>query len=82
MPKYKNLGGNSGISAYETGEDFIEIIFRDGSVYAYTYESAGKNNVLEMKGLAEHGQGLNRFINQNVRTLYDKERFSKSTGRK
>ena len=35
MQHYKNLGGDSGVSAFELGEDYIKVQFNDGSVYLY-----------------------------------------------
>jgi len=70
MVRYKNLGGTSGIVAYETGETFIRIQFFDESVYNYTYASAGFYNIEYMKQLAYQGRGLNSFINKVVRKLY------------
>ena len=63
MKRYGNLHGNSGIAAYEEGSDFIRIRFTSGSVYLYTYDSAGKDDIEEMKELAKEGEGLTRFIN-------------------
>ena len=63
MKRYGNLHGNSGIAAYEEGAKFIKIQFTSGSIYLYTYESAGKDDVEEMKELAREGSGLTRFIN-------------------
>ena len=75
MELYRNLGGDSGIEAYEAGPDFIRVQFSDGSVYLYTYESAGSQNIEHMKQLAVNGQGLNSFINTTVRYDYaQKER--------
>ncbi len=75
MERYKNLGGNSGISAYENGSDFIRVQFSDGAIYRYTYASAGSGNIEHMKALAMQGQGLNAFINTTVRKDYaEKER--------
>jgi hypothetical protein len=70
MQQYQNLGGNSGVSAYEIGPDFIRVRFSTGAVYVYTYASAGSNNVEYMKQLARNGQGLNSFIQTNVRNSY------------
>ena len=70
MKPYGNLGGNSGVNAYEIGSDFIRVEFSTGGIYRYTYESAGKNNIEYMKQLAESGHGLNSFINTDVRDLY------------
>ena len=75
MEPYRNLGGDSGIEAYEAGPDFIRVQFSDGSVYLYTYDSAGSQNIEHMKQLAVNGQGLNSFINTTVRSDYaQKER--------
>ncbi len=70
MEPYKNLGGNSGIEAYEIGPDFIRVQFSDNSVYCYTYEKPGPENVEHMKQLAVDGRGLNSFINTTVRYDY------------
>ena len=67
---YKNLGGNSGVFAYECGDEYIRVKFSDGAVYLYTYESAGSSNIEKMKLLAEAGHGLNSFINRIVRKKY------------
>jgi hypothetical protein len=52
MERYRNLGGDSGVAAYENGPDFIRVQFSDGSVYLYTYASAGAQNIEYMKQLA------------------------------
>ncbi len=70
MERYKNLGRDSGVAAYENGPDFIRVQFSDGSVYLYTYASAGAQNIEHMKPLAIDGQGLNAFINTTVRKAY------------
>ncbi len=70
MERYKDLGGNSGVSAYEIGEDYIKVEFSDGSLYLYNYQSAGENSIEQMKSLALSGRGLNSFINKNVRKNY------------
>lgn len=70
MKPYKNLSGNSGVLAYEIGEDYIKVKFRDGDVYLYNYSVTGKFNVERMKELAEEGKGLSTFISRNVRDDY------------
>ena len=70
MEQYKNLGGNSDVSSYETGKDSIRVQFSDGVTYLYTHHSAGKHNIETMKRLATDGQGLNEFINAKVRKLF------------
>lgn len=70
MERYRNLGGDSGVAAYEVGNDFIRVMFSDRSVYLYTDASAGSHNIREMKRLAREGQGLNAFINTTVQKKY------------
>lgn len=70
MERYANLGGNSNVVGYEIGNDFIRVQFSDGSIYLYTYESTGVDNIEQMKRLARNGQGLNAFINRHVRKAY------------
>lgn len=72
MKAYKNIDGDSGVSAYENGADFIRVRFKDGAVYVYTNVSAGAHNIEQMKRLAANGDGLNAFINKNVRKKYAK----------
>lgn len=71
MQRYKDLNGDSGISSYCIGNDFLKVKFKDGKGYRYTYRSAGKNNIEIMKQLAERGDGLCSFINKNVRKAYE-----------
>lgn len=70
MERYANLGGNSGVVGYEIGNDFIRVQFSDGSIYLYTYASAGADNIEQMKRLARNGRGLNTFISKNVYKRY------------
>ncbi|HML95619.1 MAG TPA: hypothetical protein PKC29_09350 [Thermodesulfobacteriota bacterium] len=70
MEHYKNLSGNSGVMAYEIGEDYIKVKFRSGDVYLYNYIVTGKFNIERMKKLAEEGKGLSTFISRYVREDY------------
>lgn len=75
MEAYKNLGGNSGVVAYESGPDFIRVQFSDDSIYLYTNERPGPQYIQQMKILAQNGQGLNSYISRVVRKNYaQKER--------
>jgi hypothetical protein len=67
---YKNLGGDSGVIAYEIGPNSIKVQFRDGSIYLYDYTSPGMNDVEQMKNLAMRGEGLNSYISRVVRKRY------------
>jgi len=70
MERYKNLGGDSGVATYEIGNDFIKVQFKTGSIYLYTYGSAGSSNIETMKELAMSGEGLNSFISRTVKNKY------------
>jgi hypothetical protein len=69
MERYKNLGGNSNVVAYEIGEGEITVQFGDGSVYLYTNQS-GAASINEMYRLARAGQGLNSYIGRVVKKGY------------
>lgn len=73
MERYRNLGGDSGVVAYELGSDYIRVQFNDGDIYLFTYASAGSHNIEHMKQLARDGQGLNTFINTNVQEAYERK---------
>ncbi|MEA5114124.1 MAG: hypothetical protein VB050_08840 [Geobacteraceae bacterium] len=66
MTTYENHGGSSPILAFEIGDDSIMIKFTDGSLYLFTYRSAGSSNVEQMKKYAMFGHGLNGFISRFV----------------
>lgn len=74
MERYKNLGGNSNVFAFQINSDSIDVQFQDGSVYSYTYQSAGSHNIEHMKTLAVAGKGLNSFIMRHVKTAYASRR--------
>jgi hypothetical protein len=73
MHRYKNIHGDSGVLAYESGPDYIKVRFRNGDVYLYTYASAGKENIENMKTLAETGKGLSGYISVHVRDRFFKK---------
>ena len=73
MIKYLDIDNDSGIEAYEIGLDKISVKFRNAAkIYVYSYASAGKENIEHMKKLAQSGDGLNSFINLNVKYKYVK----------
>lgn len=73
MLAYSNLSGNSGVMAYECGKEHVLIQFRNGTTYRYSYASAGRLHVEEMKRLATAGRGLSSYISQHTRDLYDRD---------
>jgi hypothetical protein len=74
MQPYQRLAGDTGVTAFLIHPRSIEIEFVDGSIYTYTYASAGKTHVDNMKLLAEAGQGLSTYISQFVRDNYSARR--------
>lgn len=71
MERYKNLGGDSGVSGYKIGDDSITVQFSTGKVYLYTYRSAGSAHIEKMKSLAVAGKGLNSYISKYVKKGYE-----------
>lgn len=65
MTPYANDSGKSPIPAYEIGNDYIKVQFGQEWIYLYTYKSAGRAVVEEMKKLARAGKGLSTYISRN-----------------
>lgn len=66
MKPYKNNSGDtSGVTSYDIGKNYINIQFSNGSMYQYTYVTAGTAAVETMKQLAGEGKGLSTFITQH-----------------
>lgn len=72
MIHYKNLRGNSPVIGYEIDPTRINVMFKSGRIYSYSYESAGSYNVEQMKVLAREGAGLSAYITRNARFNYEK----------
>lgn len=73
MTHYKNLGNDSGVVAFEIGKTHIAVQFENNSVYEYTYHSAGREHIENMKTLALQGEGLNSYINKHVKKNYSRK---------
>jgi hypothetical protein len=75
MERYMNRGGDSGVSEYEIGTDFIKIKFKTSSpIYVYSNMRTGQQHVEAMKQLAVSGHGLQAYINRHKTMRFDKER--------
>lgn len=70
MQPYKNLSGDSGVTAYEIRPRAIVVRFQDGWSYEYTDVSVSPAAIREMRRLALEGRGLSTYISQNVRQAY------------
>jgi hypothetical protein len=75
MQRYKNLGGNSGVVAFEVTDISINVQFDDGMNYLYNYQSTGATDIEAMKKLAISGVGLNSFINKHVKARFVSKRL-------
>jgi len=73
MHRYKNLGGESGVVAYDIDAGQIIVQFRNGDRYLYTEDSAGAANIAKMQELAKAGRGLSSFISQHVHDRYERK---------
>ena len=79
MKRYQNASGDSGISHYEIGADYIRIRFTGSrKTYEYNNRLNGSKHIEQMKDLAEAGAGLSTYIAQhpevrdNYKQLYSK----------
>lgn len=68
MTPYRNK--ESGIEAFEPGYSYINLRFKGGKKYEYKSSPIASRHIAEMKRLAESGDGLNTYINEN-RDVYN-----------
>lgn len=72
MQKYADLNNDSGVVGFETSATSITVWFNGAArPYVYSYSMAGQHHVEKMKKLAITGDGLNAYINHNVKYKYD-----------
>jgi hypothetical protein len=67
MQPYLDKSGTSGITAFEIGDDYINLEFKGGRVYRYDTAKPGAEHVANMKNLALKGEDLATYVNQHVR---------------
>ena len=67
---YGNLSGDSGVSHYSIGADFIAVQFQNSTVYIYDSSRPGTQHVAQMKVLADAGRGLGTYISKHVRKAF------------
>ncbi len=73
MQKYADTNNDSGVSHFEIKATSITVRFKDTSkLYTYSYGIAGQHHVDKLKQLAMSGNGLNAYINHNVKFNYDR----------
>lgn len=64
---YRDIDGDSNVTAYEIGPGSIIVQFAGGATYLYNASAPGSGQVAEMQRLARSGDGLNAYINKYVR---------------
>ena len=74
--RYLNLNGDSGVTYYAIGDDFIAVQFQDEAVYIYDHARPGAHHVGQMKIRAVAGRGLATYISQNVKDVYARKQHS------
>ena len=63
MKTYIDIDGDSGISAYDYGDNCIRVQFSHGGIYEYHSSKIGSSHIATMKRLADSGDRLNTYIN-------------------
>lgn len=71
MRRYLRLSGESGVVAYAIHPESIDVEFVDGRVYTYSYASADRERIEQMKLLAKAGHGLSTYISKYVHDDYE-----------
>lgn len=70
--RYADIDRDSGVESYEISDRSITVWFKGTArSYTYSYHKAGSHHVEQMKRLAQHGDGLNEYINDHVKKAYD-----------
>lgn len=73
MQRYADRDNDSGVIGFEIEPKSITVWFHGAPrPYTYSYARAGQIHVEKMKGLAVFGDGLNAYINNNVKFKYDR----------
>lgn len=65
MKRYRDIDGDSGISAYDYGDDWVKVQFKGGRTYEYKASKIGQAHISTLKKLADGGDGLNAYIMNN-----------------
>tara|TARA_R110002073_G_scaffold72870_1_gene178430 strand:+ start:596 stop:817 length:222 start_codon:yes stop_codon:yes gene_type:complete len=70
--RYSDIDRDSGVESYEIQDTSITVWFKGNNrPYSYSHRKAGMQHVNRMKRLAQAGDGLNEYINDHVKKLYD-----------
>lgn len=73
MQRYADTNNDSGVDSFEINDYSITVRHKGTpKSYTYSYSIAGQHHVEKMKQLARSGNGLNAYINDNVKFKYDR----------
>lgn len=73
MKNYADKTKSSGVESYEIFSEGIKVKFKlSREIYEYTYSSAGKIHVENMKNLALKGKGLSAYISKFTSDKFEK----------
>jgi hypothetical protein len=73
--RYRDLSGESGVTHYEVGDDWIDVWFKARTEpYRYRATRIGARHLRELARRAEAGKGLSTYISQHdeVRDGYER----------
>jgi hypothetical protein len=66
MQVYRNIKGDSGVTHFSIGGNYIAVKFKDKeTIYVYSTDRIGKQHIDRMKDLALLGKGLSTYISQH-----------------
>jgi hypothetical protein len=68
--RYRNLSGDSGVTRYAVGADYVAVEFGGPAVYIYDSTEPGREHVDRMRELALAGRGLGAYISIHVKKRY------------
>ena len=78
MEKYMNVTGESEITHYELGDEYIRIHYKK-SIVEYNTSIIAQQHIDAMKLLAQRGKGLSRYIDRNLYNRNTKKRSAEKT---
>ena len=68
MKRYQNQV--SGIEAYDSGDGWVRVYFKDGTTYEYCSPPVASHHMSAMRQKAEIGDELNTYINTHREEIH------------
>ncbi len=73
MKIYMNFAADAGVDAYDYGQGWFRVQFKDGAVYEYTQDSVGEQVIKGMRDRALLGKGLKAYIDAHASVLHGRQ---------